>query len=85
MLVREYIIRVLEPREQFEEADLPAPHDRMPSYYYNLIRNPRKTYFNSRRRYFSKSKGIVPRGIIIIKMRSRPSKMERELMNKKVM
>jgi hypothetical protein len=45
MFLKEYVERVVKPKEQCGELGLPAPKDRMPSNYYNLIDNTKKVYY----------------------------------------
>ena len=54
MIIREYLERVIKPREQCEEWGLPALKDRMPSSYYNIIKH-------AKRIYVSTSEGVIPK------------------------
>jgi hypothetical protein len=60
MFIGEYIRRIIRISEQFADAGLPVPQDRMPSNYYHLMRSKKKAYFNSKHWYLPKPRRAIP-------------------------
>jgi len=63
MIIREYLERVIKPREQCEERGVPTPRDRMPSYYYNVIKHAKRIYVSTSEGVISKLKRRIGKAL----------------------